>query len=142
MNGLRRSTTDRSQSEEPVRPVVTGRVLALGAVVLLLIVLLAAPINRYLISRREIGRAAQQLHDDRQELAALARQKARWSDPGFIQQQARIRLQYAMPGDTVYIVVNKGERSDIEKTSGTDLAGPAGPAWNIRLMDSLRAAAK
>lgn len=141
MINMRRARADRSASAVAVRPILTGRALALGAVVVLLVVLLAAPINRYLTSRRDISRAAQQLHDHRQQLAQLTRQKARWSDPGYIQRQARIRLQYAMPGDTVYVVVNKGQRSDIEKTSGTDLAGPAGPGWNTRLMDSLRAAA-
>lgn len=124
------------------RPVLTGRALVLGAVVLLLVVLLAAPVNRYLTSRRDISRAAQQLHDHKQQLAELTRQRDRWGDPGYIQQQARTRLQYAMPGDTVYVVVNKGQSSDIEKTSGVDLAGPPGPSWNTRLMDSLHAAAK
>jgi cell division protein FtsB len=130
-----------SDRERP-RPVLTGRALVLGGVVLLLIVLLAAPINRYLSSRREVGRAAQQLHQHRQQLADLTKQQQRWGDPGYIQQQARLRLQYAMPGDTVYVVVDKGQRSDIEKTSGSGLAAPPGPSWNTRLMDSLRTAAK
>ncbi|MDT4916605.1 MAG: hypothetical protein QOH89_1305 [Pseudonocardiales bacterium] len=124
------------------RPVLTGRALALGAVVLLLVVLLAAPVNRYLTSRHTIGQAAQQLHDHKQQLAELAKQRDRWGDPGYIQQQARTRLQYAMPGDTVYVVVNQGQSSDIEKTSGVELAGPPGPSWTTRLMDSLHAAAK
>lgn len=124
------------------RPVLTGRALALGGVVVLLVVLLASPVNRYLGSRHDINRATQQLRDDQRQLAELHRQKQRWSDPGFIQQQARTRLQYAMPGDTVYVVVNKGQRSDIEKTSGSTAAQPAGPGWNTRLMDSLRTAAK
>jgi cell division protein FtsB len=130
-----------SDGERP-RPVLTGRALVLGGVILLLIVLLAAPINRYLTSRRDVGHAAQQLHDHRQQLTNLKKQQLRWGDPGYIQQQARSRLQYAMPGDTVYVVVDKGQRSDIEKTSGSDLAAPAGPSWNTRLMDSLHAAAK
>jgi cell division protein FtsB len=136
-----RATPDRSAADGP-RPVLTGRALVLGAVVLLLVVLLAAPINRYLTSRRDISRAAQQLREHRNQLAELTKQKERWGDPGYIQQQARVRLQYAMPGDTVYVVVDKGQSSDIEKTSGTGLAGPVGPSWNVRLMDSLHAAAK
>jgi cell division protein FtsB len=130
-----------SDRERP-RPVLTGRALVLGGVVLVLVVLLAAPINRYLTSRREVGNAAQQLHDHRQQLADLKKQQQRWGDPGYIQQQARLRLQYAMPGDTVYVVVDKGQRSDIEKTSGSDLAAPPDRSWNTRLMDSLHAAAK
>jgi cell division protein FtsB len=130
-----------SDGDRP-RPVLTGRALVLGGVVVLLIVLLAAPINRYLTSRREVGTAAQQLAQHRRQLANLTKQQQRWGDPGYIQQQARLRLQYAMPGDTVYVVVDKGERSDIEKTSGSDLAAPPAPSWNTRLMDSLRTAAK
>jgi cell division protein FtsB len=124
------------------RPVLTGRALVLGAVVLLLVVLLAAPVNRYLSSRHAISSAAQQLREHRQQLAELNKQRERWGDPGYIQQQARARLQYAMPGDTVYVVVNKGQRSDIENTSGVELAGARGAGWNTRLMDSLHAAAK
>jgi cell division protein FtsB len=130
--------TDREQP----RPVLTGRSLVLGGVVLLLIVLLAAPINRYLTSRRDVGHAAQQLQQHRAQLTHLKQQQQRWGDPGYIQQQARLRLQYAMPGDTVYVVVDKGQQSDIEKSSGSDLAAPPGPSWNTRLMDSLHAAAK
>ena len=124
------------------RPVLTGRALLLGGVVLLLIVLLAAPINRYLTSRRDVGNAAQQLREHRQQLTDLKKQQELWGDPGYIQRQARIRLQYAMPGDTVYVVVNKGQSSDIEKTSGDVVAAPPGPSWNTRLMDSLQRAAK
>jgi hypothetical protein len=87
----------------------------LGGVVVLMVVLLAAPIQRFLGSR---------------------------TDPGYIQQQARTRLQYAMPGDTVYVVVDKGQRSDIERTAGAMSAQAQGPGWNSRLMDSIRAAGK
>jgi cell division protein FtsB len=124
------------------RPVLTGRALVLGGIVVLLIVLLAAPIQRYLGSRSDINGAAQQLHNDRATLAQLTHQKALWSDPGYIQQQARTRLQYAMPGDTVYVVVDKGQKSDIETSAGSTSRQAAGPGWNGRLMDSVRAAAK
>lgn len=136
-------TTRRSDGDtDGPRPVLTGRALALGSVVLLLVVLLAAPVNRYLTSRHDISRAEQQLRDDRQQLTELTKQQQQWGDPGYIQQQARVRLQYAMPGDTVYVVVDKGQRSDIQRTSGSGLAAAPGPSWNTRLMDSLHTAAK
>jgi cell division protein FtsB len=124
------------------RPVLTGRALVLGGIVVLLVVLLAAPIQRYLGSRSDLNAAGQQLRNDRSQLAQLTRQKALWSDPGYIQQQARTRLQYAMPGDTVYVVVDKGQKSDIEKSAGSTSKQAGGPGWNNRLMDSVRAAAK
>jgi cell division protein FtsB len=124
------------------RPVLTGRALVLGGIVILLVVLLASPIQRYLTSRHDLSGAGQQLQDDRAQLGELNRQKALWSDPGFIQQQARKRLEYAMPGDTVYVVVDKGQKSDIEKSAGLKAKHAPGPGWNNRLMDSVRAAAK
>jgi cell division protein FtsB len=132
----------RTDGASRARPVLTGRALVLGAIVVLLIVLLAAPIQRYLSSRNEIGAASQQLQNDRKQLVDLSHQKALWGDPGYIQRQARIRLQYAMPGDTVYVVVDKGQKSDIETTAGSRAKQAAGPGWNSRLMDSLRAAGK
>jgi cell division protein FtsB len=122
------------------RPVVTGRALVLGGVLVLLVVLLAAPVHRYLASRSEVQHTAQRLADDRAARTALRAQKARWSDPGYIERQARTRLQFAMPGDTVYIVVDKGQRSDIERSAGTTSKAAPGPAWNTRLWDSVRAA--
>ncbi len=124
------------------RPVLTGRALVLGGIVVLLVLLLASPIHRFLASRSDVSSTAQQLQQDNKQLGELTKQKALWSDPGFIQQQARTRLQFAMPGDTVYVVVDKGQRSDIEKTAGSSSSKPGGTEWNSRLWDSLRAADK
>ena len=124
------------------RPVLTGRALVLGAVIVLLVVVLASPVQRYLQSRSNVAASASQLSKDRAELKRLQQEKALYGDPGYIQQEARQRLQYAMPGDTVYVVVDKGAKSDIEKSA--DAAAKAGSkqAWNARLMDSVRAAAR
>lgn len=131
--------TRRKQS---ARPILTGRALVLGAIALLLIMLLAAPVHRYLVSRGQVGAAASKLHDDRVQLGKLTKQQALWSDPGFVQRQARVRLQFAMPGDTVYVVVDKGQRSTIARTSGVRATQPRGTGWNTRLWASVRAADK
>ena len=123
----------------PRRRAVTGRALVLGAVVVLLLVLLASPLNRFIASRGDAGRAATQLRQDQQALTDLQQQQRLWSDPGYIQQQARQRLMYAMPGDTVYVVVNKGQKSDIQRSANTVQAAPAG-SWNQRLWRSIQVA--
>ena len=48
----------------------------------------------------------------------LRGQQKLWDDPAYIQQQARTRLQYAMPGDTVYVVVRSGPAAR-HRRSGT-----------------------
>ena len=125
----------------PVRRPVTGRALVLGTLVVVLLVLLASPLHRYFGSRSDVQKAAQQLHQDEAQLATLRALQQQWSDPGFIQQQARRQLQYAMPGDTVYVVVRPGQRSDIEKSSGVQTAPPA-TSWNQRLWQSVQAAGR
>jgi len=132
----------RGRAGRQGRPVLTGRALVLGGLVVLLVVLLASPIHRFLGSRSAITTTSGQLRDDQQQLRKLQRQKDRWSDPGYVQQQARSRLQYAMPGDTVYVVVDQGQRSDIEKTAGSTSSTKRGTEWNSRLWDSVRAADK
>ena len=127
----------------PGRPVLTGRALVLGAIVVLLVVVLASPISRYLGSRGDVGHAAAQLHADRAELHDLNAAKKRYADPGYIQQQARDTLQYAMPGDTVYVVVDQGTKSDLRASSGKGASVQAkGRTWNNRIWDSVRSASR
>jgi cell division protein FtsB len=139
-----RSTVGKVQAKDGTgrraRPVLTGRALLLGGVFVLLVVLLASPVHRYLGSRSDIATNSQQLHQDQQRLRDLQRQKDRWGDPGYVQQQARKRLQYAMPGDVVYVVVDKGERTEIEKTAGHPVTAARNKDWSKRLWDSVRAA--
>jgi cell division protein FtsB len=125
----------------PPRRAVTGRALVLGTLVVLLLVLLASPLHRYFGSRSDVQHAGQQLRNDQTQLSDLQQQLQKWSDPGFIQRQARLRLQYAMPGDTVYIVVNPGQKTDIEKSANAQVAQQPS-SWNQRLWGSVQAAGR
>jgi cell division protein FtsB len=125
----------------PPRRAVTGRALVLGTLVVLLLVLLASPLHRYFGSRSDVQHAGQQLRNDQTQLSELQQQLQQWSDPGYIQRQARSRLQYAMPGDTVYIVVNPGQKTDIEKSANVKVAQPPS-SWNQRLWGSVQAAGR
>ncbi|HEY8300836.1 MAG TPA: septum formation initiator family protein [Jatrophihabitans sp.] len=122
------------------RRAVTGRALVLGTLVILLLVVLASPLNRYFQSRSALNDAAQKLKDDKARVTQLTKQLGRWGDPGYIQQQARQRLQYAMPGDSVYVVVDHGQRNDIAKTSGRDTHRFDQAGWNARLWNSVTSA--
>ncbi|MDT4938833.1 MAG: hypothetical protein QOG80_2504 [Pseudonocardiales bacterium] len=125
----------------PRRRAITGRALVLGALVIVLLVLLASPLHRYFASRGDVQHANQKLHDDKAALLQLQAEQQKWTDPGYIQQQARLRLMYAMPGDTVYVVVRPGQKSTIEKTSNTTVAQQAS-TWNQRLWQSVQTAGK
>ena len=121
---------------------LTGRALALGVVLLILVLMLAAPVQRYLAHREAIA-AAQQLKQDTQarvdELTKLSEQL---KDPAYIEQQARTRLQYVLPGDTVYQVVPEGaEPGDASPAEPQPkVALLPGDSWNERLWNSVEAA--
>lgn len=122
------------------RRAITGRALVLGTLVVLLVVLLASPLHRYFASRGDVAHASQQLKSDQQQLAEQTLQLQRWSDPGYIQQQARVRLQYAMPGDTVYIVTGAGQQSDIAKTNAKKDTTKSAATWNQKLWETVQKA--
>ena len=124
------------QPRRPQPRAVTGRALVLGTIVMVLLVLLASPLHRYFGSRSDVQHAAEQLKQDQEQLAQLNAQLKKWSDPGYIQQQARARLQYAMPGDTVYIVIGPGHKTALDgEDDGQQAATP--PAWNQKLWQSV-----
>ncbi|MGH8860194.1 MAG: FtsB family cell division protein [Jatrophihabitantaceae bacterium] len=126
----------RTPARRP-RRAVTGRALVLGVLVVLLLVVLASPLNRYFASRGALTNASHQLKDDKARVTELQQQLQRWSDPGYVQQQARQRLQYAMPGDTVYVVVDHGQQNDIAKTAGDGSNASDQAGWNAKLWASV-----
>jgi cell division protein FtsB len=125
-----------------MRRPVTGRALILGAVVVLLVVLLAAPLHRYLAARSAVNQSVAARDAGQKDLAQLQQLNKQLSDPAYIAAQARARLQYAMPGDTVYQVVQPGQRSGIESSTGknTGTTTIAGDTWNERLWGSVKTA--
>ncbi|CAN5326324.1 hypothetical protein BH11ACT4_BH11ACT4_17870 [soil metagenome] len=82
-------------------------VLMLALLVLAVIVL--APNLRILIEQRQqIAALQKSVTDAQQSVDRLTKDVARWSDPAYIESQARERLFYVFPGDISYLVVGDG----------------------------------
>lgn len=75
----------------------------LGLVVLAVFVLVPT-VGTYLSQRQQIAALEQSVQLTTDEVAALEEQKARWADPAYVTSQARSRLYYMKPGETVYLV--------------------------------------
>lgn len=88
---------------------LTGRAILLAAVVVLLVVSLAYPLQRYLAQQAAIDRLAAENSAAQQRVEDLRLQVDRLDDPAFIQMQARSRLQYVMPGDLLYVIDDSGQ---------------------------------
>jgi len=119
---------------------LTGRAAVLGLVVCALVLSLAYPAKEFLAQRGEIGRLQDEQRQAQARVSALEERKRQLADPAYVQAQARARLHYVLPGETIYVVVPPAG-------SGVDSgAKPEAPevsedgAWYGRLWGTVRTA--
>jgi hypothetical protein len=114
----------------------------LGTVIVLMALVLASPLQRYLQGRSDLNQAAQRLHDTNARVAELRRELAQWNDPAFVERQARARLQFARPGDRVYVVVMPGmSKSDASREQVRPvLSTPGKASWQSKAWTTLQVA--
>src|SRR3978361_2127111 len=87
-------------------PKLTGRRMMVAAMALFLVVVLASPFQTYLSRRASVAASERQQQQLNTQLADLKHQNEQWQDPAYVARQARIRLQYIRPGDTLYTVLD------------------------------------
>ena len=126
----------------PRRGGLTGRAAVLGLVVCALVLSLAYPARQYLAQRGAIARLAQQKAVAEDRVAALNAQAQRLDDPAYVRAEARRRLQYVMPGDTVYVVITPDRQpAQAPKPAGVPTPAPdAGRPWYARLWGTVQTA--
>lgn len=103
----------------------TSRAIILLAVALLLIASYTSSVHAWWQQRAEITaleRQKEQLAGDIDELKDL---QTRWNDPAFINQQARARFGWVMPGEVGYRVIGsdgtlQGDASQLTRAPGTE----------------------
>jgi hypothetical protein len=107
-----------------------------------LVVLLAAPLHHYVTAHSALQQTIAQRDAGERQLQQLQQLDKELTTPSYIEQQARIRLQYAMPGDTVFQVVAPGAKSNLDTKAGksTTVSTVSGATWNQRLWGSIQSA--
>lgn len=105
---------------EPPRPSrLTGRAAILVLVVSVLAVSYASSMRAYLQQRDHIGDLKNQIALRQASIDDLEREKRRWEDPAYVRQQAR-ELNFVMPGETAYVVLDENGDPLEHETSLTD----------------------
>ncbi|PPF46940.1 hypothetical protein C5B85_01260 [Pseudoclavibacter sp. AY1F1] len=115
----RKSTASGATSRRrlpTVRP--NGATVLVAIVVILGIAVLAPTAQRYIAQRQYVAQLQAELAETQKSVDEIATERDRWSDPAYIQSQARGRLLFVMPGDTSYLVLdppatNKQQQSNI-----------------------------
>ena len=81
----------------------------LALVVCMLAISLAYPLREFLAQRGDIGDYRAKVAAQEKRVADLTAARERWNDPAYVKAQARERLHFVMPGETVYIVLEPDE---------------------------------
>jgi len=77
----------------------------------------------------QINEAHDRIAQQRSKVAALQQEEQRWTDPAYVEQQARERLKFVRVGEKSYTVIDGESAPDL--TGGPGIAAPRHPAANI-----------
>ncbi|MBN9238545.1 MAG: hypothetical protein BGO97_02580 [Micrococcales bacterium 70-64] len=101
---------EETAPEHWLRTIRLSGFTVLMLVLVILAVIVLAPNLRILIEQRQQIAALQAAVDEtKKSMDDLNEDVARWSDPAYIEAQARERLFYVFPGDVSYLVVGEAD---------------------------------
>ena len=86
---------------------LTGRAAVLVLVLAVLTVSYASSLRAYLQQRSHINDLKASIAQHEANIDELEGEKDRWNDPAYLEQQARLRLGYVMPGEKSYLVLGE-----------------------------------
>jgi hypothetical protein len=108
---------------------------------ILAVITLFEPVSIWFEQRARISELQQQVTADTEALAEIRANIERWSDPAYIEAQARQRLLYVYPGDISYLIVNDVTVDEIDRTVAPKTVGATEINWVDALVGSYAAAA-
>jgi len=119
---------------ERPRSRLTGRAAVLVLVLAVLTVSYASSLRAYLQQRSHINELKVSIAQREAAIDQLEDEKKRWEDPAYVEQQARERLGYVMPGEKTYLVLDENgqplEPAAELQDPGTVLASTPTPWWS------------
>jgi len=97
-----------ADSPTVARPMwASGRFAVLALVLVVLIASYASSLRAWLQQRAEMEAARERIISGEAQVEALTEQAQRWRDPAYVEQQARERLTWVMPGEVGYSVIEE-----------------------------------
>jgi cell division protein FtsB len=111
----------------------------LVSIFLMLAITLIPALRSTFNQQGQINDLRDSLARQRQTVAALQQQQRQWSDPAYVEQQARERLKFARVGETSYTVIDGQSAPD---DGGPKIAAPeqvtgASSPWYSRMWQSM-----
>ena len=130
------SSSPPRPARPPLRPTkLTGRAALLAVVMCAIALSLAYPVREYIGQRRQIDQLLVTQQSLSQQVKNLQAEQRKFSDPSYIEQQARDQLHYCMTGEKCYVIIGNSPAPD---------AGPArttsATSWYSKLWGSVQKA--
>jgi cell division protein FtsB len=140
--GVRRPATataaKRTRAPRPGR--FTGRAAVLGMVLLGLLLAYAYPVRVYLAQQAEIAGLEQKQQEQRERIAALSDERAKWDDPEYVKAQAKKELHYVLPGELPFITLPDPAQGGAPATADGSGQRAKSEPWYSKLWSSVGAA--
>jgi len=123
---------------------ISGRSLAFASVLLVVAITLAPPLHSFFAQRAQINAYSAQLAASNATLNEAMKELTMWTDPNYVESQARIRLHYVFPGEREYVVLNSNSNPVAENVPVAPLEGvvPGGTPWYSKLVASITSTGK
>ncbi|MDE9364340.1 septum formation initiator family protein [Luteipulveratus sp. YIM 133132] len=122
------------------RPKSMRRMVTLGLILMFLAVLIIPTLRNYLHQRSQIDALNDKVATQRTSVTALQRERERWANPAYVQQQARQRLGFAKPGERAYILIDDQgtvrEATKPDSVTGSDVR--PGRPWYGQVWESVK----
>ena len=142
-NANRPRQTARTANKKKVRERrVTSRALVLGLVVALLLGSYVSSLHAWWTQRAEIETKRAEIAALEQNIESIEREYERWRDDAFIEQQARERFGWVMPGEVGYKVIGLDGEVKGATTSLSEPGDGQATAWYTRMWGSITWAGK
>jgi cell division protein FtsB len=129
--------------------VVTVRTLVLSVVVLLALVLVLPTVRAYVNQTNELRALRTELSDAQVERDELEAELERWDDRAYVERQARDRLNFVMPGERPWRVLDpETVVDDVDPQTGRAISdGPvqgyeSGTPWYQAMWESVQVAGR
>jgi cell division protein FtsB len=146
------SRTKRSRSAAPTRraprkeveqagrqTTLTARAAILVLAVASVVVAVALPLKIWLGQRGDIASLNAQTRQTQVKLGKLNAQNKQWQNRGYIEQQARTRLHYVLPGQKTFVVLGRSKHAARVAAARHHVAAVSGP-WYSQFWQSDQAA--
>jgi cell division protein FtsL len=117
------------------RPRLTSRAAILAVVICAIALSLAYPVREYIAQHRQIDQLEAQQMMEEGQVRSLEAEQQQLSDPQYIEDQARARLNMCMPDETCYVIINGQTHSGL-----LQLPRASRGAWYVTLWKSVEQA--